>query len=151
MDPAPYNAIYASTKHAIEGYSESLDHEVRTQGIRPVLVEPGVTRTSSEENITRPDRPLAVYDTVRADAEKLMREIIAKGDASEVVAEAVVRSASAASPKRRYTGRKSCRTSPLHASLLARVLRRQEPSEIQQTFRLSFHRRIAGAAGSPQK
>ncbi len=62
--PAPYNALYASTKHAIEGYSESLDHEVRTQGIRIVLVEPGVTRTSFEENITRPDRPLVVYDTV---------------------------------------------------------------------------------------
>ena len=101
--PAPYNALYASTKHAIEGYSESLDHEVRTLGIRIVLVEPGVTRTSFEENITRPDRPLAVYDAVRADAEKLMREIVAKGDAPEVVAQAVVRAANAVSPKRRYT------------------------------------------------
>ena len=27
--PAPYLAAYAATKHAIEGYSESLDHEVR--------------------------------------------------------------------------------------------------------------------------
>src|SRR5579871_2684494 len=27
--PAPYSAPYASTKHAIEGYSESLDHELR--------------------------------------------------------------------------------------------------------------------------
>lgn len=105
--PAPYNALYASTKHAIEGYSESLDHEVRTQGIRIVLVEPGVTRTSFEENITQPDRPLAVYDTARADAAKLMREIIAKGDAPEVVAEAVVRAANAASPKRRYTAGKA--------------------------------------------
>src|SRR5258708_13335143 len=105
--PAPYNALYASTKQAIEGYSESLDHEVRTQGIRIVLVEPGVTRTSFEENITRPDRPLVVYDTVRADAEKLMREIVAKGDAPEVVAKAVVRAASAASPKRRYTAGKA--------------------------------------------
>src|SRR5438094_9480919 len=26
--PAPYSALYASTKHAIEGYSESLDHEL---------------------------------------------------------------------------------------------------------------------------
>jgi NAD(P)-dependent dehydrogenase (short-subunit alcohol dehydrogenase family) len=33
-------ALYASTKHAIEGYSESLDREVRTQDIRIVLVEP---------------------------------------------------------------------------------------------------------------
>jgi short-subunit dehydrogenase len=27
--PTPFMALYASTKHAIEGYSESLDHEVR--------------------------------------------------------------------------------------------------------------------------
>ena len=104
--PSPYNALYASTKHAIEGYSESLDHEVRTLGIRVVLVEPGVTRTSFEENVTRPDRPLALYDTPRAEAEKLMRELVAKGDAPEVVAGAVVRAANAASPKRRYTAGK---------------------------------------------
>ena len=105
--PAPFSALYSSTKHAIEGYSESLDHEVRTQGIRIVLVEPGVTRTAFEENITRPDRPLAVYDTVRRDAEKLMRDIVAKGDAPEVVAKAVVRAANAASPMRRYTAGKA--------------------------------------------
>ncbi len=104
--PAPFNALYASTKHAIEGYSESLDHEVRTQGIRVVLVEPGGIRTSFEENITRADRPLPVYDVVRADAEKLMREVIETGDAPEVVAETVVKAANAASPKRRYTAGK---------------------------------------------
>ena len=32
--PSPYNGLYSSTKHAIEGYSESLDHELRTLGIR---------------------------------------------------------------------------------------------------------------------
>ena len=149
--PAPYNALYASTKHAIEGYSESLDHEVRTQGIRIVLVEPGVTRTSFEENITRPDRPLAVYDAVRADAEKLMREIVAKGDAPEVVAASRRKGRQCGIAQTTLHRRKSCRTGPLHAPLPARVLRRQEPSEIQQTSRLSFHRRTAGAAGSPQK
>jgi short-subunit dehydrogenase len=105
--PAPYNALYASTKHAIEGYSESLDHEVRTQGIRVVLVEPGVTRTSFEENVTRPDRPIAVYDTVREGAERLMREIVTKGDAPQVVADAIVKAANAVSPRRRYTAGKA--------------------------------------------
>jgi short-subunit dehydrogenase len=105
--PAPYNALYAATKHAIEGYSESLDHEVRTQGIRIVLVEPGVTRTAFEENITRPDHPLPLYEAVRADAEKLMREIVEKGDAPEVVAQAVLRAANAATPRRRYTAGKA--------------------------------------------
>jgi short-subunit dehydrogenase len=105
--PAPFNALYASTKHAIEGYSESLDHEVRTQGIRVVLVEPGVTRTSFEENLTRADQPLPIYDTVRADAEKLMREIVETGNAPEIVADTVVKAANAASPKRRYTAGKA--------------------------------------------
>jgi short-subunit dehydrogenase len=100
--PAPYNALYASTKHAIEGYSESLDHEVRTQGIRVILVEPGATRTSFEKNLTRADQPLGAYDKARADAEKLMRDIVAKGDAPEVVANAVVKAAHAEVPKRRY-------------------------------------------------
>jgi NAD(P)-dependent dehydrogenase (short-subunit alcohol dehydrogenase family) len=104
--PAPYNALYASTKHAIEGYSESLDHEVRTQGIRVVLVEPGATRTSFEENLTRPDQPLPFYDSIRDFAEQLMREIIEKGDAPEIVAATVVRAANAAAPKRRYTSGK---------------------------------------------
>jgi short-subunit dehydrogenase len=105
--PAPFNALYAATKHAIEGYSESLDHEVRTQGIRVVLVEPGVTRTSFEENLTRADQPLPVYDAVRADAEKLMREIVETGDAPEIVADMVVRAANASAPKRRYTAGKA--------------------------------------------
>jgi short-subunit dehydrogenase len=63
--PAPYNALYASTKHAIEGYSESLDHELRTFGIRVALVEPGFTRTSVEENLAKPDCLLATYDPAR--------------------------------------------------------------------------------------
>lgn len=30
--PLPYVALYAASKHAVEGYSGSLDHELRTQG-----------------------------------------------------------------------------------------------------------------------
>jgi NAD(P)-dependent dehydrogenase (short-subunit alcohol dehydrogenase family) len=104
--PAPFNALYSSSKHAIEGYSESLDHEVRTQGIRVVLVEPGGIRTSFEDNLTRADRPLPVYDTVRAAAEALMGEVIETGDAPEIVADMVVKAASAATPRRRYTAGK---------------------------------------------
>ena len=106
--PSPYNALYAATKHAVEGYSESLDHELRTLGIRVVLIEPGMTRTSFEESITRPDRPDSLYDSERARMEALMRSGIQTGDAPEVVAAAVVKAALVAVPKRRYAaGRQS--------------------------------------------
>jgi short-subunit dehydrogenase len=104
--PSPYNALYASTKHAIEGYSESLDHELRTFGIRVVLVEPGLTRTSFEENITKPDRSLAIYDSVRASMEVLMRKGVETGDAPEIVADTVLKAATDAAPRRRYTAGK---------------------------------------------
>jgi short-subunit dehydrogenase len=85
--PSPYNALYAATKHAVEGYSESLDHELRTLGIRVVLVEPGYTRTSFEESMTRPDRSIAVYQPVRTTMEKQMRKNVEAGDKPEVVAD----------------------------------------------------------------
>jgi len=100
--PSPYNALYASTKHALEGYSESLDHELRTFGIRVALVEPGFTRTAFEENLTKPDRSLAPYESVRAGMEVHMRNGVAAGDAPEVVAATVVKAATAATPRRRY-------------------------------------------------
>ena len=49
-------------------------HELRTFGIRVVLVEPGFTRTSFEENLTKPDRSLVAYDSVRAGMEVHMRK-----------------------------------------------------------------------------
>ena len=104
--PSPYNALYAATKHAVEGYSESLDHELRTFGIRVVLVEPGLTRTSFEESITRPDRQDPLYDSERSRMEKLMRRGIETGDGPEVVADVVVRAATEKVPKRRYTAGK---------------------------------------------
>jgi short-subunit dehydrogenase len=64
--PAPFSALYSATKHSIEGYSESLDHEVRSFGIRVCLLEPAYTRTSFEQNMALPDRTLDAYATARA-------------------------------------------------------------------------------------
>ncbi len=59
--PAPYMASYAAIKHAIEGYSESVDHELREHGVRVLLVEPAYTRTGFDTNALQPDAPLPVY------------------------------------------------------------------------------------------
>ncbi len=101
--PAPYSAIYSATKHAVEGYSESLDHEVRSFGIRVILVEPAFTRTNFEDNLTRPDAPLTVYDAMRGSVEASVRDGLLKGDSPDVVGAVVVRAATAHTPRRRYT------------------------------------------------
>ncbi len=63
--PAPFMALYAASKHALEGYSESLDHEIRASGVRVVLVEPAYTRTSFEGNVYQADQQLDVYQSAR--------------------------------------------------------------------------------------
>lgn len=107
--PAPYMALYASTKHAIEGYSESLDHEVREFGIRSVLIEPAYTRTSFDVNAIEADQSLPVYDRGRANADKIMKTAMQTGDHPEVVAKAVLEAVNAKAPKLRYTAGKLAR------------------------------------------
>jgi len=101
--PRPYNALYAATKHAIEGYSESLDHELRTRGIRVSVIEPGYTKTQFDANLLEADSKLDEYREVRAALGKQLKEALAAADAPDVVAGVVLEAASAARPKLRYT------------------------------------------------
>jgi len=107
--PAPFMALYAASKHAVEGYSESLDHETRGSGIRVVLVEPAYTRTSFEGNVYQADQQLEVYQPARSNAEGVMRDAMKVADSPEVVASAVVKASTAVNPDRRYTAGKAAR------------------------------------------
>src|SRR2546423_5527357 len=100
--PAPFGSLYAATKHAMEGYSESLDHEVREYGIRVLLVEPAYTRTSFDANAIPADEPLALYAQRREILDALMAEAIKGGDEPSVVGETVVAAATDRRPKLRY-------------------------------------------------
>jgi short-subunit dehydrogenase len=100
--PMPYMALYAASKHAIEGYSESLDHELRTWGIRVSIVEPAYTKTGFDANLLEPDAKLDEYREVRAAMGKGLKQSIESADEPDVVAEAVLEAASAARPKLRY-------------------------------------------------
>jgi NAD(P)-dependent dehydrogenase (short-subunit alcohol dehydrogenase family) len=100
--PAPYFAVYAATKHAIEGYSESVDHEVREHGVRVLLVEPAYTRTAFETNTLRPDAPLSVYAEQRLISGQVAAAAIEGGDDPAVVAKVVVAAATDPKPRLRY-------------------------------------------------
>ena len=107
--PAPFMALYGASKHAVEGYSESLDHEIRGSGIRVVLVEPAYTRTSFEGNVYQADQQLEVYQPARSNAESVMRDAMKTADSPELVASAVVKASTAANPQRRYAAGKAAR------------------------------------------
>ena len=99
----PYGALYAATKHAVEGYSESLDHELRTRGIRVSVIEPAYTKTQFDANLLEPDSKLDEYREARAALGKVLKEVMATGDEPSVVADVVLKAATAARPKLRYT------------------------------------------------
>jgi short-subunit dehydrogenase len=99
----PYGALYAATKHAIEGYSESLDHELRTRGIRVSVIEPAYTKTPFDANLLEPDAKLHEYGEIRAVVSQRVKEVMATAEEPGVVAEVVLKAANAAHPKLRYT------------------------------------------------
>jgi NAD(P)-dependent dehydrogenase (short-subunit alcohol dehydrogenase family) len=104
--PMPYGALYAATKHAIEGYSESLDHELRTMGIRVSVIEPAYTNTPFDANFLQPDARLDAYREARIAVGQRVKEVMATADQPRVVAETVLKAANAASPRLRYTAGK---------------------------------------------
>ena len=53
--PMSYMALYSATTHAVAGYTESLDHELRTLGIR--VVQSAHINTPFDANLTKPDAP----------------------------------------------------------------------------------------------
>ncbi|MFD3837806.1 oxidoreductase [Streptomyces sp. NPDC058642] len=120
--PQPYMAAYAASKHAIEGYTESLDHEVRDHGIRALIVQPAYTRTGFEANSAKPDTPLHAYAKQRLAVDRVMADAVRDGDAPTVVAKAIVAAATDAKPKLRYTA------GPMAGR--ARMLRRVAPAQI---------------------
>jgi NAD(P)-dependent dehydrogenase (short-subunit alcohol dehydrogenase family) len=131
--PAPYSAHYSAAKHALEGYSESLDHEVRAFNIRVSVIEPAFVRTVFDQNGIEPDSVLREYDRARAGVGALLRDVMPKADRPEVVADVVVKAATDARPRRRYTAGKAARQ--------VSILRRFAPAEmfdksLRKQFRL---------------
>jgi len=100
--PAPYWGIYAASKHAVEGYTETLDHEIRRFGVRALLVEPAYTRTKLSGNTKSAKISLAVYAEERKRLTDAAQQNIERGDDPRMVAEAVWNALTAKSPRLRY-------------------------------------------------
>jgi short-subunit dehydrogenase len=121
--PMPYGALYAATKHALEGYSESLDHELRTRGIRVSVIEPAYTKTQFDANFLEPDSKVDEYREVRCGLDRRLKELMAAADQPGVLARVLLQAATAARPKLRYpAGRVASRLRLLRRFAPARMM-----------------------------
>ncbi len=129
--PMPYMGIYAASKHALEGYTETLDHEVRGFGIRVSLVEPGFTKTNIETKSKVVLTALEAYADERQRVAESIEEKIANGASPRAVAEVVYRALTAGSPRLRY---------PVGEGVgLARLRRFLPAGMFDKGFRKQFH------------
>jgi short-subunit dehydrogenase len=128
--PAPYLALYASTKHALEGLSESLDHEVRQFGVRVVLIEPAFTRTHFGAHSVAAAKPVRAYDAERTRAAAAVAASINAAPEPRVVAEEIARAIEGPHRLRRPVGSQ--------ARLLSRLRRFLPSGPVDRQLRKSF-------------
>ncbi|MFG6413626.1 oxidoreductase [Roseateles sp. DC23W] len=128
--PAPYMGLYAASKHAVEGLSESLDHEVRGFGIRVTLVQPFYTRTNLEANSPLAAAPIGAYDREREVVVRAVSANVSRGDEPSRVADTVVEAALGPWRMRR--------TPRGQASLLAKLRRFMPAGPVDKSLRKSL-------------
>jgi short-subunit dehydrogenase len=100
--PAPFMGMYTASKHAVEGYTETLDHEVRQFGVRAMLVQPAYTKSNINKNEKTAQTNLEAYAVHRQRMHEVVSNGVKHGDEPQLVAEAVWRAVTATSPRLRY-------------------------------------------------
>ena len=99
--PLPFWGLYAASKFAVEGLSETLRYELSPFGISVSAIEPGYIKTAlyAVENKTS---PIADYQRWHARFSKKMAEFDKKAPGPELVARAVSKAVRARKPALRY-------------------------------------------------
>lgn len=128
--PAPYMALYAASKHAVEGLSETLDHEVRQFGIRVALVEPSFTRTNLDLNAPQTAVKIPEYLQQFGVVAQTIQKAVQKAPDPEGVASTIVEAALGAW-KMRHTPKGE-------ATLLARLRRFMPAGPVEKGLRKTF-------------
>jgi short-subunit dehydrogenase len=100
--PTPFETMYGASKHAIEGFSESLHYEVEPFGISVSIIQPGFVRTAMDRNYTEAATHLDAYAAIREQAMETANTATRKGADPEMVARIILRALQSKNPKLRY-------------------------------------------------
>ncbi|WP_093289862.1 oxidoreductase [Pseudoxanthomonas sp. CF125] len=128
--PAPYMGAYSASKHAVEGLSESLDHELRQFGVRVTLVQPSFTNTSFKMNTQLARNTVPDYDRERNLALGAIERASSNAPDAALVADTIVEA---------VLGKWKMRRAPAgQASLLAKLRRYMPSGPIDASLRKTF-------------
>lgn len=128
--PAPYMALYSASKHAVEGMSETLDHEVRQFGIRVALVEPSFTKTNLDLNAPQTAQRIQEYSHELEVVSQAIQKSVQKAPEPNGVASTIV-DAALGTWKMRHTPKGE-------ASLLRKVRRFLPAAPVEAGIRKTF-------------
>ena len=128
--PAPYMGLYSASKHAVEGMSETLDHEVRNFGIRVVLVEPSYTKTNLDLNAPEAATKIPAYAQDRDLVSRAIVKSVQKAPPPDTVAATIVEAA--------FGGWQMRRTPKGEASLLSKLRRFMPAGPVDSSLRKTF-------------
>jgi len=129
--PGPYRGMYVASKHALEGYTKTLDHEVRMFGIRAMLVEPVYTRTKIVDNEKTVEATIPAYADQKQRVTEIIEKEIAHGDDPGTVAEVVYAAVTAKSPRLHYPVGEGVMLSRLHRFVPERLFDKQFRNRFQ--------------------
>ncbi len=99
---SPYHGFYSASKHAVEGYSESLRYELKPFNIAVSLVEPGWIKTPLGNNMQKVARSVPDYRPGRQSSLRVIEQKIARADEPEIVARLVLQIVRSKFPRLAY-------------------------------------------------
>lgn len=91
MVSPPGAAYYAASKHAVLGFTESLQYEVSGFGVRVHLIEPGFISTELATSEEQSSGRISDYDDLRSRLNAHWQRSIASGMCAEEAAQAVAK------------------------------------------------------------
>jgi NAD(P)-dependent dehydrogenase (short-subunit alcohol dehydrogenase family) len=98
----PFEGFYSASKHALEGYSETLRHEVRGFNIRVALVEPGFFRSDFAQVNQEPELLIADYAAMRQRATAIFDHALTTGPDPRSIAQLILRILRSPAPRLRH-------------------------------------------------
>lgn len=103
----PFHGYYSAAKYALEGYSESLQYEVRNFNIRVAIIEAGFMKTNLGASTVHAAQEIEAYSRMRQSAHRYFEQAVGKGDDPSETANLILSLIKTSKPLLRYRAGKA--------------------------------------------